>query len=507
MQTKQIRTEKPGDGTGNAVFKFIPIDEVTVAPQNTNVLKLASPKVPSTMSTEKAEVQTMSTITMTEMNTQTPQIQTRLEVPSDPTTTSSIELRTPFSANAETSYQPSYTATVGETTTEVTTTTSAPTTTTLAPTTTTTTEATTTTTTTTTPAPTTTTTEATTTTTEATTTTTTEATTTTTTPAPTTTTTARATTTTTRATTTQMPTTAQTTFFPYTTPTVTTNEDNQYREAKLLQDLLKGTIPNIGGNLRIDSRLQTTTVRSIEDEIRQFEEDTRLLKALLQATGQNPANFNIPTLNIKLTTTTSAPTTTVPTTTTTSTTTTTPRPTTTTRRPTTTKFTTTTQSIDDDIQKLQEDARLLQALLQATGQNTDSFNIPIISGVTSNVRIASNPLTTSRGSNPTTPMNVRPVYQSRTTTPASPVFTFAPRNIFNTLQTTTEGGISTTLLPVNQRRRVPTTTARSVESTTSLTGRRAPDSRFTSTTELPSTSTFSVEEDLAFLKNLVSSIF
>ncbi|XP_047519554.1 mucin-12-like isoform X20 [Pieris napi] len=44
----------------------------------------------------------------------------------------------------------------------------------------------------------------------------------------------------------------------------------------------------------------TTTPRqnipSIEDDIKQFEEDTKLLQALLKATGQDPSKFNIPTL-------------------------------------------------------------------------------------------------------------------------------------------------------------------------------------------------------------------
>lgn len=42
----------------------------------------------------------------------------------------------------------------------------------------------------------------------------------------------------------------------------------------------------------------TTTLSgpSIEDDIRQFEEDTKLLQALIKATGQDPSKFNIPTL-------------------------------------------------------------------------------------------------------------------------------------------------------------------------------------------------------------------
>lgn len=51
---------------------------------------------------------------------------------------------------------------------------------------------------------------------------------------------------------------------------------------------------------------QTTTQRafttnapagpSIDDDIKQFQEDTKLLQALLKATGQDPSKFNIPTL-------------------------------------------------------------------------------------------------------------------------------------------------------------------------------------------------------------------
>lgn len=36
---------------------------------------------------------------------------------------------------------------------------------------------------------------------------------------------------------------------------------------------------------------------SIEDDIRQFEEDSKLLQALLKATGQDPSKFNIPTIS------------------------------------------------------------------------------------------------------------------------------------------------------------------------------------------------------------------
>lgn len=489
-------------------------------------MKLAT-KAPTTISTDSAEVQTVTATTVTEVNTQTPQIQTRFNDPGNFKISSDIASL----LNVETAtFFPSYTATVIDTTTtEATTTTTTPVPiTTLAPTTTTTTLS-----------PPTTTTEVTTTTTIPVTSITTLAPTTTTIPAPLITTTIPITTV--SPTTTMLPKVTMavedetqyqrdaqilqqllqgtvrdsknlnlfaeltTTTLPVTKAPITTQKLD---EAKLLQALLSATgqnskiLTNLGENLTIAQKLQTTTTRSIEDEIRQFEEDTKLLKALLQATGQNPSNFNIPTLNIKPTTNipTAIPTTTSRTprpTTTTTTTSTTLKPTTTTKP--------TTTNIDEDIKKLQEDAKLLQALLQATGQNSDHLNIPIITGVTSNVRIASNPLTTKILSNPTTPINVRPVYNSRTTMVPPPLFTFAPRNIFDTLQTSTteDGGISTTVLPFIQRRRVPTTTSRSIESTPSLSGRRAPTTSFTTTTETPSTSTFSVEEDLAFLKNLV----
>lgn len=509
-------------------------------------MKLATTKVPTTSITGNTDAQTVTATTVTEINTQTPQIETRLQTTDDPTTTVQVAVGTPVETSPETSPP---IATMMPTTTVPTT--LAPTTTELI-TTTTTTEATTTSTTTT-PAPTTTTTPV-------------PTTTTTTTPAPTTTTTTIA-----APTTTLMPTTTttpvRTTTPTTTTPTVTTNpfpttteeattpittvtsvpivtnseEDRKYQEdAQILENFLQGTersakslnvltardvtttmksttkfstaqlseearllqailaanaknpstlsIPNIGGNLRISTASQTTTTaRSIEDDIRQFEEDTKLLKALLAATGQNPASLNIPSLDsLSIPTKASAPITT------------TQRPTTTTVPTTTIK--TTTQSIADDLKQFSEDARLLQALLQATGQNTGSQNIPIITGVTSNIRVASNPLTTSIVSNPTTPMNIRPVYTSRTTTSLPELKTSVPRIVLTTLQprapttVTEEFGISTTL-PPKERRRLPTTQNVPV-------ARRVPESRFT--TEVPSTSTFSDEEDLVFLQNLVS---
>ncbi|XP_053599781.1 mucin-2-like isoform X9 [Plodia interpunctella] len=486
-ETKQIRTEKPSDGTGSAVFKFIPIDEVTLAPQNSNVLKLATKTVTTDISMNTAS-------TVTETNTQTPQVQTSKA--EDATTSISITMGTPIITEVTES---------STSATTITTTTFAPAITT--------TEAPTSVFASTTRVPTTSTTES----------------------APITLTTEAAT---------NMPTTVSSTFPPTTIPisTITAEEKKRYQEdTQFLQQLLLGTTDPKNFNIQSNSNLftdltttalpsttvvslsarqieeakllqallsagqnpivtntqrnvkgtvsKTTTSRSIDADLKQLEEDTKFLKALLQATGQNPANFNLPTFDIKTTTRAAVPSTTTTTTTT--------RPTTTTTVPTTTLGTTT--SIDADIKKLKEDTKLLQALLQAVGQNPiNNPSPPIITGVTSNVRIASNPLTTSLGSNPTTPINVRPVYTSQSTTQAPPQ-TLVPRTVLNTLQpTTTEAvRISTTINP-----RRPTTT-RSVRPTT-VSARKAQVSGGASTTEMPSTSTFSVEEDLVFLKNLKS---
>ncbi|KAF9413410.1 hypothetical protein HW555_008347 [Spodoptera exigua] len=379
-ETKQIRTEKPGEGDGSAVFKFIPIDEVTVPPQNSNVLKLASTKTPPSTNSVQTEIQTMWTSSVTEMSTQTPQIQTQETTMNEGTTTQRTTIMPEITRYREdvqllqtllqaTGRDPKNlnvnSLLLGDLTTTL-----------------------------------------------------------------------RPLTTTTAPTTTRPPTTTR-------APTTTQTTD----PVKLLQALFTNpinpttlSIPNVSGNLRASTGQQaTTTTRSIEEDIRQFEEDTKLLQALLQATGQNPASLNIPALD--------------------------------------------------------KDTKLLQALLQATGQNPSTLNIPVISGVTSNVRIASNPQTTSLGSNPTTPLNIRPVFA----TTNGPVFqTFAPRTLTTTLQPVTDVGISTTFTPFNRERL--TTTIRSAPTT--LTGRRAPFTGFTSTTEMPSSSTFSVEEDLAFLKNL-----
>lgn len=496
------------NGNGEAVFKFIPIDEVTAAPQDTNVQKLASTKSPSPTKTE-----TTDSITVTESNTQTPQIQTRLEI-DDQATTVQMTAGTPIATTSETvftnvvtnsailttrpiatfvTWLPSTTlesTTFEPSTTTSTTSTTTPTPKTTIPTTT---------------APTTT-------------------------PAPTTTTILTSVTSEeeqrkyqedikllqnllqNERTPKNLNVFTNNNQIPLESTTVRTTKPGptqQSQDSKLLEAILAAnaktpstiSIPNIGGNLKIN--VQTTTSRSIEDDIRQFEEDTKLLKALLAATGQNPASLNIPSLdNFNIPTrpaVTNPPqpiiTTTPP-----------PPPTTTTTIKTTTtdRVQTTTNSIDDEIKKITEDAKLLQALLQANGQLTGNTNIPIISGVTSNVRIASNPQTTSVASNPTTPVNVRPVYTSRTTTRPSPVFTNTSP-VLTTFQSrvpvaTDENGISTTLRP-KERRRLPSTTVRT---TTVPTARRAPASRFTVTTEIPSTSTFSDEEDLAFLQNLVS---
>lgn len=534
MQTKQIRTERPGDGDGNTVFKFIPIDEVMVKQQNSNVLKLAT-KSPPTANTDKAEVQIETVTMLMDVNTQASQTQatdsgstntpesTMLTNTPVATTESTTVPQTPEATIVALTTTQAPTTTLAQTTTQTTTTTTRAPITTQVPTTTTQVPTTTQAATTTTPVPLTT---------------------------QASTTTQAQTTTTQAAQTTIQATTFDDAIRKYQDTQTTQNSarDPKYLNVQSFNNLLTGaesatttrivpttaqqndptallqallsatgnrntgtlTIPNLGGNIRVSSGVQTTTSRSIEEDIRQFEEDTKLLKALLAATGQNPASLNIPSLDAILTTS-RAPTTLPPTTTTTQPTT-TPRPTTTTRptttpqptttsRPTTTTRPTTTQattpSLQDDLKQFQEDAKLLQALLQATGQNTGNLNIPDISRVTSNVRIASNPQTTQIGSNPTTPFNVRPVFATN-----GPVFsTFAPRTVSTKEASTTEDvRISTTFTPFIQRR---PTTARNIETGT-LSGRQAP-SRFTVTTEAPSSSTFSVEEDLAFLQNLVSS--
>ncbi|OWR42843.1 dumpy isoform F [Danaus plexippus plexippus] len=416
-ETKQIRTEKPSDGSGNTVFKFIPIDQVTVSDEESNVLKLATSKMPNSLI---SDIQISTTSSVTESSTQT-QISTVTQISNtNPSTLTTSNLETASS--------------------------------------------------------------------------------------------------------------------------------NQ-NEAELLQSLLReiGRSPkNLNSfgisNQQIQSfsqannvmakKIETTTLRSIEDDIRQFEEDTKLLKALLQATGRNPAELNLPSLdNIRQivggttttlvpttdrittttqtitttqSTTTRQPTTTMqPTTTTLSTTTTQP----TTARPTTTTIISTTNtiqpttknSLNEDIRKLQEDTQLLQALLQATRNN--NVKLPIISGVTSNVRVASNPFTTSIESNPTT-NNARPVY---TTKPLPIITTLMPGTVtVSTLQpqqqSGEEFGISTTFRPFNER---STTTTRAIGDI-STTSRSAKSSQFMLTTEIPSTSTFSDAEDLAFLQNLKS---
>lgn len=47
---------------------------------------------------------------------------------------------------------------------------------------------------------------------------------------------------------------------------------------------------------RPTTRGTTLNTPSIEEDIKQFEQDTKLLQALLKATGQDPSKFNIPTL-------------------------------------------------------------------------------------------------------------------------------------------------------------------------------------------------------------------
>ncbi|XP_050341966.1 mucin-17-like isoform X3 [Nymphalis io] len=542
--TKQIRTEKPDDGNGNAVFKFIPIDEITVSPQESNVLKLASTKMPKT-TTFNEMLQAIRSGSSTQI---TPNDMSTI----GQTTSTPVFAMTPIENSDTTTHMPELSIVVNKIEAEPTTLTPEITTSTanMAGTMfTATTDSTTSIPLTNPPAK------------------------------PTTTSTTLrtpmtsipsviATTATTEVdnlpTLMTIPTTLQTTSLNPSTATVTSptasvletaatnqkdaellqtllqeigrspknlnrlsnsNQDNnqQNENAKLLQALLLGGAQRLGIDKNVNENKQsTTTIRSIEDDIRQFEEDTKLLKALLLATGRNPSELNLPNLdNIKRV---AASTTSIPMTTklittkdqtiTERTTTTTPTMTTTITTSTTTNtpiITTTLKpttigrtndlSFNEDLRKLQEDTRLLQALLQATGtQNT--ANLPIISGITSNVRIASNPLTTSIESNPTTPVNNLPIFTTR----PSPVFTaITPGTVtVSTLQpqqqTTEEIGISTTFQPFNVR---STTTIRSVGDI-STTMRRAQTSRFQVTTEIPSTSTFSDEEDLQFLKNLKS---
>ncbi|CAG9562933.1 unnamed protein product [Danaus chrysippus] len=500
-ETKQIRTEKPSDGSGNTVFKFIPIDQVTVSDEESNVLKLATSKMPNSLN---ADIQISTTSSVTESSTQT---QVQINMANDISTTTVQSTTEAFSEiNSErTTIKPETTETVPTSTVPQTTfsipeqtlitvdvattvpsvfSTRNPTTITVEPMTL---------------------------------------------PdiAPTS--------TTELSTVTQTSNTNPSTL---TTSNLETASSNQ-NEAELLQSLLQeiGRSPknlnsfgmskqqiqsfSQSNNVR-PKKIETTTLRSIEDDIRQFEEDTKLLKALLQATGRNPAELNLPSLdNIRQivggATTTLVPTTDRITTTTQRTTTTTMQPTTTTvptttiqtttTRPTTTTILSTTNtiqpttknSLNDDIRKLQEDTQLLQALLQATRNN--NVKLPIISGVTSNVRVASNPFTTSKEPNPTT-NNARPVY---TTKPLPIITTLMPGTVtVSTLQTQQQNGeefgISTTFRPFNERSTTTTRGAGDI-STTSRSGK---SSQFKLTTEIPSTSTFSDEEDLAFLQNLKS---
>ncbi|KAG7305346.1 hypothetical protein JYU34_009409 [Plutella xylostella] len=531
--TKQIRTEKPGDENMKAVFKFIPIDEVSVQPQNSNVLKLATKATSTSSNTEKTDILP----TTTDANTLFSQVQMSTNTEeNEPTTTEQTSVRTPFTTSDETTAS-EQTDIVTLTTTESTTfppITNIPLTTeTITSTSFVTTEA---------PQSTTrilesafvttpssdnserattvaigtaSTTEVEQSNNEIST-------------VPTTSVTVLPTTMTTEGettkyeddaleiqnlltsrsaksyvdlnksqTSTQQPATTTTT-----TSTPITNVPSKENDEKLLESLLLATgqkssilnIPNLATGLR-DITTTTASTRSIEEDIKQFEEDTKLLKALLQATGQNPNNFNIPSINkISPTTKSTRISTTLP----------------------TQKTITTTPSIEDDIKKFQEDAKLLQILLQATGQDTKSINLPIISSVTSNVRMASKPLTPTLLTNPTTTSANRPVYVSEDATTPSVSSTSLPiTTTFQPKETTENLRISTTFPPfTNQRRRVPTTTESVPTTTTTTTSRnfrrttvptaRQASGRFTTTTEVPSTSTFSVEEDVAFLKNLKS---
>ncbi|XP_050681574.1 mucin-5AC-like isoform X3 [Leptidea sinapis] len=484
--TKQIRTEKPKDANGNTIFKFIPIEDVTVTPQDSNVLKLASPK--NSKATDKNNQITTVSAT-TELHTQTPQVQNNLnnniEVSTSlvedavgtplETTSESISERpqiiiTTVNTDATTENQkystviqtvPS-TISVPDTTTESFTakTTTLISTTDLAsvssiqeivelP---------------------------------------------------------------TNPSTSPIPSISETptalpisTSDPQNTPFALQTEripkkipgfdNNKYvnaqveENAKLLQALLLATSDENQSSkkkIKVGMKEESTTSRSLEEELKQFEEDTKLLKALLQATGRSPDSLKISSLNdikaIVTTTPTERPTT---------------QQTTTTQRILSTIQTTTQSkiqatittpsSIDNDIKKLQEDTLLLQALLKAAGTKNEQ-NIPIISGLTSNVRMSSKILNSSTKSIPTTPLNIRPVY---TTTPSSMSTSMKSQGItVSTLQPSTEDiRISTTYQPV---------TTKNIASPLTTTIR--PDT----TTEIPSSSTFSDEEDLQFLQNLKS---
>ncbi|VVC92805.1 unnamed protein product [Leptidea sinapis] len=485
-ETKQIRTEKPKDANGNTIFKFIPIEDVTVTPQDSNVLKLASPK--NSKATDKNNQITTVSAT-TKLHTQTPQVQNNLnnniEVSTSlvedavgtplETTSESISERpqiiiTTVNTDATTENQkystviqtvPS-TISVPDTTTESFTakTTTLISTTDLAsvssiqeivelP---------------------------------------------------------------TNPSTSPIPSISETptalpisTSDPQNTPFALQTEripkkipgfdNNKYvnaqveENAKLLQALLLATSDENQSSkkkIKVGMKEESTTSRSLEEELKQFEEDTKLLKALLQATGRSPDSLKIPSLNdikaIVTTTPSERPTT---------------QQTTTTQRILSTIQTTTQSkiqatittpsSIDNDIKKLQEDTLLLQALLKAAGTKNEQ-NIPIISGLTSNVRMSSKILNSSTKSIPTTPLNIRPVY---TTTPSSMSTSMKSQAItVSTLQPSTEDiRISTTYQPV---------TTKNIASPLTTTIR--PDT----TTEIPSSSTFSDEEDLQFLQNLKS---
>lgn len=261
---------------------------------------------------------------------------------------------------------------------------------------------------------------------------------------------------------------------------------------QLLQDILLATGQNPSNRNKptsndnrqgaIITTISSSTTRSREEDLRQYEEDTKLLKALLQATGQNRLNFNVPSL--KKDNTPRATTVTY----------TSARPTTTSRKP-----VTTTPSIEDDLKKFQEDAKLLQALLQATGHNPSILNIPALTEVTSNVR---KPATSS---NPTTALP-SPVYIPDTTTIKPQVLTTVARTL-PTVTTTFQPRESTTSANVRISTTNPPGIRRKITTTTEVTTRKSNrnmnlNPRFTVTA--PSSSTFSPQEDLAFLKNLVS---
>lgn len=88
------------------------------------------------------------------------------------------------------------------------------------------------------------------------------------------------------------------------------NSENAVRNGKAIANSANNLIPTTTTTTTTTTTPRTTTTQattqqtttnapggpSIEDDIKQFQEDTKLLQALLKATGQDPSKFNIPTL-------------------------------------------------------------------------------------------------------------------------------------------------------------------------------------------------------------------